>query len=349
MLNNILQVLILIKYPLVGLLISFILISFYWERIFKCLNLNTYNNVQRVHKKEISRLGGLFIYLFLLALVLIGFIEGKFIFNILISAIPFVFISLKEDLSHNITPKLRLISMVTSCFIFFYINPLKFPLIDIPYLGNFISYYEVSIIFFTFSVCVHMNGMNLIDGMNGLFGYSALAQLLAIGLMANHINDQEVLNICILFALPLIIFLIFNYPFGSIFAGDLGAYIYGFANSVIVIYFFGKNHELMTWLGLFVVFYPCMEVAFSYARKKFFEKKDPFSPDSKHLHTLIYKKMPFKNNISKNSIVLIVLSPFVFFPLISLGVMDSLFYLFCYLICFSLLYLSFYLYLNRHN
>jgi UDP-GlcNAc:undecaprenyl-phosphate/decaprenyl-phosphate GlcNAc-1-phosphate transferase len=346
MLSNLLEIFLLIKYPLIGLFFIFAIISFYWDPIFKFLNLKTYNNIQRVHTNEVSRLGGLIIYLFFWSLNLLDLIENKLFFNILISAIPFVLISLKEDLFHNSTPKNRLLLMIISCLIFFYINPVTFPVIDIPFIGRVISLYPVSIIFFTFSILVIMNGTNLIDGLNGLFGFSSFIQLLSIYILAFLVNDTEIKYLIGFFIIPICIFLFFNYPFGKIFAGDLGAYFYGYTNSILVICFFGRHPELLTWYALIILFYPSMELLFSFMRKKF-KNVDPFSPDDNHLHSYIYKCLKRRfTKIYANSIATLFYIPlFILILLINyFHQFISFYYLLMILIFFSLLYIFSFIY-----
>jgi UDP-GlcNAc:undecaprenyl-phosphate GlcNAc-1-phosphate transferase len=238
--------------------------------------------------------------------------------NILISSIPLVIVGLKEDLFHNTSPRSRLFSMTISCLIFFYINPITFPVLDIPLLGALINFYPVSIIFFTFSILVVMNGMNLIDGMNGLFGFTALFLLLAISLIAFNIGDLYIMEIAILFAAPLIIFLFFNFPFGKIFIGDFGAYFYGFVIAVLTISLFSKHNYLLTWSAVLILFYPCMELLFSVIRK-IKNHKSPFEPDSKHLHSLLFKKLrkSYMNSLFANSLTTLFLSIFWITPFLS--------------------------------
>ncbi len=232
-------------------------------------------------------MGGLIIYLFFWTAYALGYFQEKFFLSILISTVPFIIFSVKEALFHNIAPTTRLILMIISCFIFFYIYPLDFPIIDIPYIGKVISFHPLTIVFFTFSILVVMNGMNLIDGMNGLFVFTALFQLICFYFLGLLFNDHFLVYISIIFSFPLFIFLIFNFPFGKIFIGDSGAYFYGFVISNLTIYSFGKYNSLLTWAAVLILFYTCMELLFSYIRK-IRNKKSPFEADNNHLHSLIF-------------------------------------------------------------
>ena len=76
MFNNFLEILLLLKYPLLGLFFVLSLLSFCWTPIFNFFKLKTYNCIQRAHKNEVARLGGVVIYLFFLGYILIGF-DGR--------------------------------------------------------------------------------------------------------------------------------------------------------------------------------------------------------------------------------------------------------------------------------
>jgi UDP-GlcNAc:undecaprenyl-phosphate/decaprenyl-phosphate GlcNAc-1-phosphate transferase len=314
-----LEILALLKYPLIGLFLIFLTLSFFWIPIFNFFKLKNYHNFQRVHKGEVARMGGIAIYFFYWAIYLFDIINDQIFLNILVSTIPLIFISIKEDLFHNTTPKIRLIFMIISCLIFFYINPIIFPIIDNSHIGNIISSYPVSIIFFTFSIMVIINGMNLIDGMNGLFGFTAVIQLFTLISLAIFYQDDEILKLSIIFVAPLILFLPFNFPFGKIFIGDSGAYFFGFTNALLIINFFGIYEDALSWIAILIVFYPSLELLFSFFRK-IKKQQSPLDPDNKHLHTLIYKKFleKFSNQTLSNStttlaLMIFWLSPFIIY------------------------------------
>ena len=344
MLEKFLEILFSIQYPLIGLVVIFAILSFYWNAIFNFLKLKTYDNVQRVHANEVSRLGGLVIYAFFWIIFFFDFIEDKLFFNILISSIPFVLISLKEDLLQNTAPRNRLLLMILSCLIFFYINPITFPIIDIPYIGDLISFYPISILFFSFSILVLMNGMNLIDGMNGLMPLTVFFQLLSLMIISLTVNDLFVFQLTIIFALPLIFFLLFNFPLGKLFIGDLGAYFYGYVIGLLIIYFFGKYNNLLTWNAIVILFYPCFELLFSFIRK-IRNNINAFEADASHLHSIICNylvKFKLINNNKANNLVTIFLIPFYVLPFFISINFYSTSYIFLSLAILILIYLYFY-------
>ena len=306
-----------IKVCFIVLFFVFLLVSFLWQPLFNIFNLKQYKSVQRVHLGEVPRLGGLIFYIFFWVVWFLEVIQYPIYFNILISALPFFVVSFREDLYQNISPKIRLMAMLSSVIIFFYTNPMNFPMIDILFIEDLNQSYPFNIIFFGFSVIVLMNGMNLIDGMNGLFGFTALFQLLSLCFISYLVNDVMLLHISLFFSISLIIFLFLNFPFGRMFVGDSGAYVYGFIISIITVYLFGRYENLYTWLAVLILFYPCMEVLFSYVRK-LTNKQSPLDPDRFHLHSIIQKMLfiKLKNVTKSNSLTTISLFPFWLLPFV---------------------------------
>lgn len=302
-----------LKIPIIFIFLFYVILSFFWVPIFNRFQLKEYNNIQKIHKNEVSRLGGFLAYLFLIICIWC-WVDNDILSLILISSIPFVVASLSEDLLHNTSPKIRLVSMIISCFIFFNIAHIEFPPIDFLFLSYFSFSNYFNFIFFTFALIVLMNGMNLIDGLNGLFGFTAIFQLMTLIILSFIVEDFEMVNIILICLIPLIIFMLFNFPFGKIFAGDLGAYLYGFIIGILTINFFGKHDYLFSWLAVLILFYPCFELLFSYIRKVS-TNLSPFDADDKHLHTLIYKYINYKFKLKQsNSLVTSLLSIFWLTP-----------------------------------
>jgi len=346
MLDSFINTLFLYKLPLALLGSVFFILSLFWDKLFTIFNIKSYHSVQRVHENEIFRLSGFVIYLFFVVIYFFRFFDYNLVINILIASIPIVIYGLKEDLIQNTSPISRLFSMIISCLVFFYINPITFPVLDIPFLGSIINFYPISIIFFTFSILVVMNGMNLIDGMNGLFGFTALFLLLAISIIAFKVDDLYIMETAIFFASPLIIFLLFNFPFGKVFMGDLGAYFYGFVIAVLIINLFGKHNYLLTWSATLILFYPSMELLFSFVRKRR-NKISPFDADKKHLHSLVFKLLnkKYKTLFSNILTTLILFFLWIIPPFLSLLIFDSIYLIFISLVLLISVYILFYKYI----
>lgn len=336
-------------YPyFLALFIAFLALSLFWKNIFSYLRLKKYNQAQRVHKEEVPRVGGVIIYILLCILMINGSLQSSFISAVLVSSTPLVLISLKEDFFYNTKPVSRLILMLLSCLLFFYIYPFNLPSVDFPYLGSLINFFPISILFFSFSVLVIMNGMNLIDGMNGLLGITLLSQIFSLYLLVTLQQNQDTQLELIILGVMVIIFLLFNFPFGKIFFGDAGAYFFGFVLSMYVVVYFGKNTEISSWKAVLLFFYPALELLFSFVRKKIFEKKSPFTADPKHLHSLIFNYINHKKaDKLNNSLVTLILLPFAIVPPIASFYINNIIYILLALFLLTTLYVLLYIYLNN--
>jgi UDP-GlcNAc:undecaprenyl-phosphate GlcNAc-1-phosphate transferase len=342
MLDHAISLVLTIKLELLLLTLVMFIAVIFWNNLFKFFNLRAYKFKQRLHQDEVPRVGGLIIFLFLSLIALVKF-ESDLLNLLLISFVPLAFISVKEDFFHNTRPQLRLLVMIASCFIFLIFIPSQFPIIDIPYFKELINLKFIGLTFFVFSMLVIINGNNLIDGVNGNMGITNLVQLLVLSFLGLKLGDYDFSNLCILFSIPLVVFLFFNFPFGKIFMGDLGAYFYGFTLSGLVIYFFGKYDNILSWNAVLILFYPAMELLFSFVRKKFFQKKNPLLPDVKHLHSLIFLLIKNSKKTLNNSYSIIFLFPFIFSSSFVLLFYYSLFKLITVIFLISIIYISFYI------
>lgn len=346
---NVVEILTSIKLPVFFLILFLLLLSFCWQRAFNFFRFKSYEGKQRVHLNEIPRLGGFLIFTFLIFVVFIDFEQSSLLCNLLISSVPILMVGIKEDIFHNTSNHARLIGMTLSVILFFTIHPMIFPKIDLPILGEIISNYYVGLPFFLFASLVIINGTNLIDGMNGLMAFSTLSQLVALLFLTVLSADYEISKVIVLLIIPILIFLFFNFPLGRIFIGDFGAYFIGFTMSMIVIIFFGRNPQLLSWNAVLILFYPSIELLFSFIRKIFIDKIGSQTADNKHLHTLLfnyYKKrflsVSIANNLTSLSLVIFWAAPLLIF----VGA-DDFFFIISSIILLGVSYVIFYYYLRQ--
>lgn len=342
--DQFLEILNLISFEVIGLFGVFFAISFFWKNIFAYLPLKPYHSKQRLHQDEIPRIAGLINYLFL-SIVAFFLVKSHYLNIILISALPILLIGCKEDLFHNTTPKLRLIMMTLSAGLFIFLLPTQLPEIDFPLINQILAIGFMKEVFFIFSILVIVNGNNLIDGVNGNMAFSNIIQLVSIALLASVVNDHKIVLLALLLLIPLIIFTMFNFPFGKIFYGDSGAYFYGFAISASIIYLFGIYGNLLSWNAVLILIYPAIELLFSFSRKKFFENKNPLSADAKHLHSIIFRYL-IKNHseLNNNSFVTICLMPFIIAPLLSYIYYENIYAIVSIMLILFFIYIASYLF-----
>jgi hypothetical protein len=118
----------------------------------------------------------------------------------------------------------------------------------------------------------------------------------------------------------LIPFLIFNYPYGKIFLGDLGAYSLGLIISMLTIMLFGGHPEISPWGAVLILIYPATEIVFSLLRRVV-KGVSIYHPDAHHLHLKFFHffrpQMAYKK--IANALVTPILSGLWFFPLVAIS------------------------------
>ena len=77
---------------------------------------------------------------------------------------------------------------------------------------------------------------------------------------------------------------IINFPSGSLFAGDSGAYLIGFLIALVSVLLVTRNPQVSAWCPMLLAVYPVWETLFSIYRKKFLRGRSPNMPDGLHLH-----------------------------------------------------------------
>ena len=339
---NFYETVFLLKFPIILLIISYFILFINWDLIFRSFKLAKYNKIQRVHLNEIPRLGGLLIVIvYFFYICAMDFNNDNFFILLVLSFLPTLLISLKEDLFFNTKTSSRVIAMTLSCLIYFLVASIKFPIIDLPIVNYILQNELIEYLFFIFSVLIIMNGNNMIDGANGLMSFSILSQLIGIFYLAVEVGDITIQLYSLLLFFPVIIFLIFNYPLGKIFMGDLGTFFLGFYISILILMLFSQYPEIPSWNAVLILFYPSMEVLYSFYRKFFIARINPMISDKKHLHSIIFcygvnKKIDEKK---MNNLVALILCPFWLAPILMTQFYNNLSLIYLCLFILFLLYI----------
>jgi UDP-N-acetylmuramyl pentapeptide phosphotransferase/UDP-N-acetylglucosamine-1-phosphate transferase len=299
-------------------------VAYLWhKKFYRNFGLKTYKAIQRIHLNETPRLGGLIFILSLTSFVAFSNTNESIhlLKIILICLIPIVLIGLKEDLFHNVKPVIRLLALlfVGGLFRAQFKGPLPI-LTDIPLIGKLLLLQGGISIFYILSMTAIANGMNLIDGVNGLCGAVALSILSALLFLSYKTADITMLSLIFSMILFLIPFMLMNYPYGRIFLGDLGAYSLGLIVSMLTIILFGRHPEISPWGAVLILIYPVTEVVFSLLRRMV--KGVPiYLPDTAHLHLKLFhffRPQPHYKKIA-NALVTPALSSLWLFPLLTIS------------------------------
>ena len=299
-------------------------ITYLWhKKFYQKLGLKTYAAIQRIHLNETPRLGGLIFILSLSSFVMYCPTNEsiQLLKLILICLIPIIVIGVKEDLFHNVDPAIRLLALLFVGWLFRaqFTGPLPH-MADVPLIGKLIALEGGISFFYILSMVAVANGMNLIDGVNGLCGAVALSILGALLFLSYKTSDVVMLSTIFSVILILIPFLIFNYPYGKIFLGDLGAYSLGLIISILTIILFGRHPEISPWGAVLILIYPATEVVFSFLRRAM-KGASIYHADTAHLHLKCFHffRLQFLYKKMANALITPILSPLWLFPMISIS------------------------------
>jgi UDP-GlcNAc:undecaprenyl-phosphate GlcNAc-1-phosphate transferase len=299
------------------------LVAYLWhKKFYRNLGLKTYQAIQRIHLNETPRLGGLIFILSLTSFVAFSNANESMqsLKIILICLIPIIVIGIKEDLFHNVEPAIRLLALLFVGWLFRaqYTGPLPV-LTDIPFIGKLLLVQGGISVFYILSMVAVANGMNLIDGVNGLCGAVALSILSALLFLSYKTADITMLSLIFSMILFLIPFMLMNYPYGRIFLGDLGAYSLGLIVSMLTIVLFGRHPEISPWGAVLILIYPATEVVFSLLRRML-KGVSIYHADTAHLHLKLFhffRPQPAFKKIA-NALVTPSLSGLWLFPLLGI-------------------------------
>lgn len=258
------------------------------------------HGIQKFHVRRTSRLGGVSLavglvsscFFTLNATQSVGFSEFQHhCFWFLLSALPVWLAGLTEDLTHKVGPAIRLI-MATLSAAWLYgslgvgvnstdVIPIDW-LLSIP--GGPLCATLLVVAGFTHSV-------NIVDGFHGLACGLMAITLSALSFMSWRLGDAMMLQMCLTSLFVLTGFFIFNWPSGSIFLGDAGAYLIGFWVVELGILLAMRNPNISPMAPVVAGLLPLIETLFTMYRRKFVRDHPVNHPDALHLHTLIYRRL----------------------------------------------------------
>ena len=277
------------------------------------------NESRKIHSDRIVRIGSIS---FILLSLIIFKIENTQLINILLLSFFCFLIGLVEDVTFSFSYLTRLFLILLFIIIFviknnFIIDSFDNNILDLIFLENDILLYLFSII----GLLIIINGFNFIDGLNGLlFGYTIL--ILTVYFFSSYKYNHEISLICISTICVIVPIAIFNLKYGTILAGDSGAYFLGALIGTMSIII--ANSNILTAFEIaFFISYPAIELIFTGFRR-IVNRKNPFKPDGQHLHQLLYRSYinllssknidmskKYINNISSFTILILISCLFI--------------------------------------
>jgi UDP-GlcNAc:undecaprenyl-phosphate/decaprenyl-phosphate GlcNAc-1-phosphate transferase len=261
------------------------------------------SKVQRFHKGDVPRVGGIAILLGLFAGWVIAAYAGAAGDRVNASVsfstalmwclvvLPGVLAGAWEDMTQELSVTLRLGMTALSAALACWLLGLSVSRLGVPFLDGWLSAVPaIGIVLAFLALCGLPHAFNLIDGYNGLAGTVALLIGAALAHVAMANGDRQLAAFLVCMAGATGGFLVWNYPRGAIFAGDGGAYLWGLVVGIGAILLVQRNTLVSPWFPMLLVIYPVWETVFSIYRK-LARGSSPGVADALHFHQLIYRRI----------------------------------------------------------
>lgn len=255
---------------------------------------------QRFHKGSVPRLGGLGMLVSLSFGWIFIFLDGgkinlpegsKEVIISLVFIFPAILCGIAEDITQKISVKIRLaVTMLAAAFICYFLN-ISVNRLDVFWIDEIfqsIPFLGVMVAIFAIGGLPH--AFNIIDGYNGLAGMVAILIALALVHISLQLGDRLLAGMLVCMIGATVGFLIFNFPYGKIFAGDGGAYFWGILIAFSCVMLVFRHPSVSPWFPMLLLSYPVLETFFSIYRK-LVRGQSPGMADALHLHQLIYRRI----------------------------------------------------------
>jgi len=303
----------------------------FWFRHISALgaNRNDISAVQASHLSPTARIGGLAIFFAIIFAAGLSHSADKWSLFILLSgsALPVFAVGLAEDFGYFASPRSRLLAAAVSGILFVALTGQWILRTGIPVFDTALHWSPFAIAFSIFLAVGISHAFNLIDGLNGLAGSTALGASVALAIIAHQAGLSEHRDILLTIAAAILGFLVFNFPFGKIFLGDAGAYTIGHLLVCMSVSILFEAPNVTPFAMLLIFFWPIADTLLAITRRLSL-KKSIVEPDRLHFHQLVMRAVEIvilgkKKRLITNPIATLCTLPFIFAPMVA-GVLFSL-------------------------
>jgi len=270
--------------------------------------LDKAEGVQKVHTKRTSRLGGLGILLGLACGLSLtnswgplnfSWIDSKINISsfkglyapLLVCAMPVFLGGLLEDLTHQISPKVRFVMGLVSASSAWIVLGLGVSRTGVWLIDQLLVFTLISYLVTMLVVVGFTHAMNIVDGFHGLAASQVLFMTFAMALLCEWDGQYELLTLNLVMFAVSIGFFVMNWPSGRSFLGDAGAYLMGFWVVSLGLLWVQSDVSISPMAPVLLGAYPLIETLWSIYRRLLSQKKSVASPDSLHLHSLVYRRL----------------------------------------------------------
>lgn len=272
-----------------------------------------------MHVRPTPRVGGVGVFIALIASIPFApeHLAGSYAKYVTAASVLFL-AGLSEDLGWRVSPKQRLLAAAVSGLLVVVLLDVWAPRLGLPYIDPLMESGVLGIPLTLFAVVGLSNAFNLIDGVNGLAGFTALFAIAGMGVVAWMAGYNDVVPLLAMFGFAVSGFLILNFPLGLIFLGDAGAYTIGFALGWFAVAIIMNAPEVSAWAMLLMVFWPVLDTFLAIYRRSL-RQTSTMLPDRLHVHQLVMRTLEISvlgrdARSRANPLTTVVLAPFVILP-----------------------------------
>jgi UDP-N-acetylmuramyl pentapeptide phosphotransferase/UDP-N-acetylglucosamine-1-phosphate transferase len=283
---------------ILGLLICFLItfLAVKYARLVGSMTLDCdLTGVQKMHTTAVPRVGGIALAIAVTLTLALGSLVGtnprKEPFELLLCATPVLLAGVAEDITKRVSPAARLLCAIGSAGLGVFMLDAVIQRVDLPLIDHLLTYWPVALGLTLLTVSGLTNAINIIDGFNGLACGIAVLVFSSVGFVAHQVDDWLILSVALTMIGTVIGFLIWNYPFASIFLGDGGAYFIGFVMAELVVLLIARHPSVSPWYAAVVTIYPVFETVFTIYRRRIVRGCAAGEPDGIHLHTLVFRRL----------------------------------------------------------
>lgn len=252
------------------------------------LTMDLPSGVQKFHFDPTPRVGGIAIYVALVAawLLLPGLEERKLLSIVVLAGMPALLVGLAEDVTKRVSVRTRLLVTMGSGGLAALLTDVGLTRVDIPPADMLLAFWPFAVLFTAFAVGGVANAFNIIDGFHGLSSGTLIISSLALAAIAQSVGDMPLALTAIALAAAVGGFWLVNFPWGKLFLGDGGAYFSGFALAWLTVELLARHPQVSPWASVLLCGYPTIEVVYSIIRRRR-HHQSPGQPDRFHLHSLV--------------------------------------------------------------
>lgn len=306
----------------ITIIINMLIILWHAHNESELTKRNDTKAIQASHVIPVARIGGLSIIISSVVAATLFFdvhTSWPHYWLILISAFPVFVIGFFEDMGYLVRPRERILAAALSGAVFVILTGYWLPHTDIPVLDLAMQWAPFGIGFSIFLAVGVSHSFNLIDGLNGLSGFTAIGVALSLALISKEAGIYEYFNILLFTCSAIAGFLILNFPLGKIFLGDAGAYFIGHILFWMAISIICVSPNITPFSMLLIFFWPVADTLLAIVRRLYLGV--PISnPDRLHFHQLVRRGVEIillgrKRRHISNPLATVLILPLIFAPM----------------------------------